>query len=490
MVGIYCGSVSDLDGVSRDELLAALADRDAMIAVLRAEIEMLKRRAGMDSSNSSLPPGSDGPGARARRARQRKKKPSPRRRGGQAGHEGHGLQRVAVPDHVETLTPPGCGGCGADLAGVTGRVASRVQVFDTPPVKLEVTEYRLTAVTCPGCGTLTRAMAPEGVSGPCCYGPNVRAATALLACNGHMSIERAADLMGVLLDAPVSTGFAGGLIARVADRLGGFEQNLKDSLRAAPVMHHDETPARVAGDDADRLLYIYTARADKLLWFGAADNRGHAALDGFAILPGYRGTLVRDDYGAYAKYDKHLNAVQLCCAHLLRGLRGVGELDIDGERVQRCWSEPAAQALLDAKAAVAKARADGATTVDPDLLAELRTRYDKAVTWGILTNRHRDWPSGRHPGYLLAQRLQTRAGHIWRFTVDFAVPFTNNPAEQPQRMVKLQMKIGGCWRSVRTAARYCLVRSYLGTARGHGIHPLDALRDALAGNPWMPPQTA
>ena len=31
--------------------------------------------------------------------------------------------------------------------------------------------------------------------------------------------------------------------------------------------------------------------------------------------------------------------------------------------------------------------------------------------------------------------------------------------------------------------------SYLGTARNHGIHPLDALRDAMAGNPWMPPQT-
>ncbi|MGP3962453.1 IS66 family transposase, partial [Nonomuraea sp. 3N208] len=89
-----------------------------------------------------------------------------------------------------------------------------------------------------------------------------------------------------------------------------------------------------------------------------------------------------------------------------------------------------------------------------------------------------------------ARRLQTRAAQVWRFTVDFAVPFTNNPAEQPQRMVKLQMKIGGCWRSVRTAARYCLIRSYLGTARNHGIHPLDALRDALAGNPWMPPQNA
>ena len=62
--------------------------------------------------------------------------------------------------------------------------------------------------------------------------------------------------------------------------------------------------------------------------------------------------------------------------------------------------------------------------------------------------------------------------------------------DQPQRMVKLQMKIGGCWRSVRTAARYCLIRSYIGTARNHGIHPLDALRDALTSNPWMPPETA
>jgi transposase len=132
---------------------------------------------------------------------------------------------------------------------------------------------------------------------------------------------------------------------------------------------------------------------------------------------------------------------------------------------------------------VDKARADGHATLDPDLRADLRDRYDKAVTWGILTNRCRDWPTGRHSGHILATRLQTRAAQVWRFTEDFAVPFTNNPCEQPQRIVKLQMKIGGCWRSVRTAARYCLVRSYLATARNHGVHPLDALRDALAGNP-------
>jgi len=165
-------------------------------------------------------------------------------------------------------------------------------------------------------------------------------------------------------------------------------------------------------------------------------------------------------------------------------------MDEDGTRVQRCWTEPAISALTDAKAAVAKARADGAAALDGRLLDALRARYDAAVAWGIATNAHRDWPSGRHPGYTLARRLQARAAQVWRFAADFAVPFTGNPAEQPQRMVKLQMKIGGCWRTVRTAARYCLIRSYLGTALNHGIHPLDALRDAMAGNPWMPPQTS
>jgi hypothetical protein len=135
---------------------------------------------------------------------------------------------------------------------------------------------------------------------------------------------------------------------------------------------------------------------------------------------------------------------------------------------------------------VAKARADGVTAQDGQVLDALRARYDDAVAWGIATSTHRDWPSGRHPGYTLARRLQARAAQVWRFTADFAVPFTNNPAEQPQRMANLQMKIGGCWRSVRTAARHCLIRSYLGTARNHRIHPLDPLRDAMAGNPWMP----
>ena len=51
-----------------------------------------------------------------------------------------------------------------------------------------------------------------------------------------------------------------------------------------------------------------------------------------------------------------------------------------GGRAQAHDRREQLQALLDAKAAVTKARDHGATALDPDLLADLRQRYDKATT--------------------------------------------------------------------------------------------------------------
>jgi transposase len=61
---------------------------------------------------------------------------------------------------------------------------------------------------------------------------------------------------------------------------------------------------------------------------------------------------------------------------------------------------------------------------------------------------------------------------------DFSVPFTNNLAERDLRMVTLQQKISGCYRTESGATNYLTVRSYVSTARKHGINVLDALRDA------------
>jgi transposase len=90
------------------------------------------------------------------------------------------------------IEPGFCGGCGTGRAGAPGRVASSVQVFDIPPAALTVIEYQMMRRTCCGCGHVTTAPAPTGVTGgPACYGPNVTGAATLLASTDVIGIERA-----------------------------------------------------------------------------------------------------------------------------------------------------------------------------------------------------------------------------------------------------------------------------------------------------------
>jgi hypothetical protein len=482
------------------ELLAVVAEQAALIESLRAEVAALRRQAGRDSSNSSQPPSQDGPAAEAKaRAGGRRARPG-RAQGGQKGHPGAGLARVARPDETRVVEPGACAGCGADLAGAPGKMASSVQVFDIPPAALTVTEYQMMRRIC-GCGQVTTAPAPAGVSGgPACYGPNVTGAATLLASTDVIGIERAADLMGALLRAPVSTGFVSRCLVRLDAALiaAGFEDVLKDALRAAAVLGTDETPAPLAtaatsAEDCGnphvytvRTMRAYTGGGPDLIWYGAAGNRTKLAITGFGILDGYRGVLVRDDYGGYLSYDAGLAGVQQCLAHLYRYLDDAYAID----PVSQVWTRQAGDALRGAAAAVRAARGARQASLGPVLLAGLRRSYDQAVAVGISVNLSRRWHKGNHPGLILARRLKRKAAQVWLFATRFDVPATNNGSENAIRGYKLAAKISGCWRTLATLQRHCRIRSYLTTARSHGRHPLAAIRDALNGNTWMPPHPA
>jgi hypothetical protein len=86
----------------------------------------------------------------------------------------------------------------------------------------------------------------------------------------------------------------------------------------------------------------------------------------------------------------------------------------------------------------------------------------------------------------LLLRLDEREDEALRFVHDFRVPFTNNLSEQDIRMVKLQQKISGCWRTEQGAERYLRVRSYISTARKQDQRPLAVLAKLAAGHAWMP----
>ena len=522
---------------------AQLAEQASLIEAMRVELEGLRRAVGRDSSNSSQPPSQDGPASQAKAKAEKRSvgaagsdadqqqpvtdrpgadQPGPdepsagkasggegggvkRKPGGQPGHRGSGLARVATADRTEPVEPPACAGCGGTLAGAEGSVASSIQVVDLPALALTVTEYLIMKRVCP-CGCVTTAALPAGVAGgPVCYGPQVAAAVTWLGSQDVIGLERAAEMMSALLGAEVSTGYVSSCLARLDGALtaSGFEPELKAALCEQDVLGTDETPAPVtpsgAAAEAARTgadlsnPHVFTVRtmreptggAGDLVWFGAAGTRTKKEITAFGILDNFTGILVRDDFGGYLSYDDVLAGVQQCLSHILRYLQDT----INTGPAEQVWATQAADALRAAIHALNTARRND-TALDPDTITRLRKDYDQAVACGISINLSRPWARGNHPGLILAKRLQRKAKQVWLFTTRTDVPPTNNASEGAIRGFKLAEKVSGCWRTLATLQRHCRIRSYLISARNHGRRPLHAIRDALNGNPWMPPRKA
>jgi len=69
---------------------------------------------------------------------------------------------------------------------------------------------------------------------------------------------------------------------------------------------------------------------------------------------------------------------------------------------------------------------------------------------------------------------------------DFTVPFDNNLAERDLRMMKVQQKISGCFRTRQGAENFCHIRGYISTLKKQGLHILSAITSIFAGQPILP----
>lgn len=476
-VAVLRGRVAELEAenVSLRAENAVLREENA---ALRSENADLRRRLGMDSRNSSKPPSSDPVWNRAER-RVPERKGTKRKRGGQAGHPGAGLGRVAEPDEVKTVRPASCGGCGADLAGRSGRLAEIVQVHDIPEPVTVVTDYRLEAVEC-GCGATTKAEAPQGVAGSVCYGINLKVMAGLLLTFGVVSVERTAMLVAAWSGAAPSTGWVDSVLDAAERCLTGPAALFKRRLIDAPVLFADETPISVAGKAA--WLWAFTS-AEGACWYAVTASRSLEALKGLGVLQGFGGILVRDDYAAYYSQTSP-DRVQLCCAHLLRKLRSVVETYGEHSEVG-AWADQHHSVLQDAIGAVNTARAEGKSVLDPQVLAQIEADYAHQAALGRKLTDHLGDSDARR----LARRLDEKRGQVLLFTRHFAdgVEPTNNRAERSLRHMKTKMKISGCWQSLRTAQRWATIHTYIATVHAWGHNAADALRAALLGQPILNP---
>jgi transposase len=464
-VGIEPGSLS------HEGLVALVMEQATVIAELRAENAELRRRLGMNSSNSSRPPSADG----LAKPKRSSGSPSGRRPGKQPGAASRTLELVENPDHVLVHRPDRCAGCTAGLGQAAVFARSRRQVVDLPNPRVVVTEHQILVLRC-ACGHVTAADAPDGVTGRVQYGPGVKAAAAYARGRQFLPYARAAAVLADLCAAKVSPGFVYAVLGEAARRLAPFMTRVRALLREQAVLHADETPARCE----QTWKYVHVAATETLTAFHVG-GRSAADIDAGGILPGFTGTLVRDGYAGY----QHLSGAShaWCGAHLLRDLRSVHEADPE----HQLWAVAMATTLLEAKTLTEAALAAGRNALTEAELRHIRSAYAGAIAYGRTENPPD--ATGERRARVLIERFATHRDMILRFTVDLAVAFTNNQAERDVRPVKLQQKISGCWRTLQGLHDFAVVRSYLTTATKHGLDNLDVLRQLFTTGPWLPPPT-
>src|SRR5215210_2393123 len=259
------------------------------------------------------------------------------RPGGQPGHPGSTLAMVDNPNQRRRHEPGPCTGCGASLADGPEVGMERRQVFDLPPMRVQVTEHQLIARRCT-CGTTTCGTAPEGVSAPVQYGPRITAIILYLYVGQFLSKKRTAQALAELFDTPVAEGTVASVTRRGAAGLDGFLTEVGDRIAASEVAGFDETGLRVAG----RLAWVHCARTSTYTLITCHSKRGRAGINDAGVLTRFRGVAVHD---AWAPYDTYVDAEhQLCCAHAQRELAAV--TDLAGPDVDWCWATQAGDALV------------------------------------------------------------------------------------------------------------------------------------------------
>jgi transposase len=411
------------------------------IKMLEKRIKALEDRLNQNSTNSSKPPSTDWP---VKKISLRKK--TGRSPGGQKGHKGHNLKMVEIPDTIIVHSVSACNGCGRSLEDISSAGYRKRQVFDLPPIEVEITEHRAQEKRCPHCGQLNIACFPDGIDQPTQYGPRIKAYAVYLNQYQLLPYDRTRELF--------------------LDLFG--------------VVHFDETGLYTE----KKRWWLHVASTEDLTYYECHPKRGKAATDDIDILPGFNGIAIHDGWDTYFRYKCGHG---LCNAHHLRELKGIGEC------CEQKWTSDMASLLVEIKEYVDEKR-KVTDRLDKGEIDGFKDRYDKIIKQGLAKNpvKKRDGPKkqGRIPqskATNLLCRLKKYREETLLFMYDFDVPFENNLAERDIRMMKVQQKISGTFRSADGARTFCRIRGYISTVRKNSLSVIYAIQAAFEGDPIIVP---
>lgn len=458
--------------------VAELLPLKEQVEQLQEQVKQLTSRLAKDSHNSHLPPSSDR-FARKKKVRSLRKR-SDKKPGGQAEHPGETIQWSSCPDELIRHVVASCSHCQAELAAVEPQMVEARQIIELPKKRHLVIEHQAEQKWCPQCGQVSVAAFPEEVRARVQYGSSVATAASLLVAQHLLPLGRASEVLLDLLGISIAEATISMQLERAAAALAPVEQQLKAALIEAEVLHQDESSVRVSG----QRWWLHVSATATLTHYAVHAKRGKEALDAIGILPHFRGRSVHDGFRSYWLYQ---------CEHALCNVHHLRELLFLYEEQQQDWAQEMRELLLSMKDACDQARAQGRQALDPVEIADWRADYEAVLQAGYQANPP-DPPApvpkkGRHKqseARNLLDRLCLHQEAVLAFLHDLRVPFDNSQAERDIRMIKVQQKVSGCFRTPRGAQIFCRLRSYLSSLRKQGLNLFTALQHTFLGHPLLP----
>lgn len=488
------------ENIDADDVLAKFLEADA--DSIFEELGELRRKVGMNSGNSSLPPSSDRPWQRSKKRSLRQS--TGRRPGGQIGHPGSTITVPHEADKVIMLYPPGCENCQRrDECESNGAFscAEKRTVVDME-VTVTVTEYRaLRRSTCPSANAEgDTGVFPEGVRAFVQYGDGVAVTAGILDSYGAMSDKRIAEVINGMSGLNMGTSTVIALTERCARAVSPAMGPIADAVASSPIVNCDETGTRAVVEISteaessgceDEGKESSTELVSRNVWIHGASNpeftclrmsriRGYKGMVEANVIPRVKGTVIHDCWTPYWKFEGLRHG--LCNAHILRELKSVTENTGHG------WASMFAELLIEMKEAKEEAMTSGMASLPDDVLKGFHRRYAEILDVADTECPPPPPPSEKKRGRRkkgkersLIERLRQMEDAVCLFATDFTVCFDNNLAERAFRFVKTKTKVSGCFRSTRCLQQYLDIMSYIDTARKHGVSAFKALSMAFKG---------
>lgn len=401
--------------------------------------------------------------------------------GRQTGEKGQGFSIPERIDRQETivLIPDECKCCGHQKECLKNPKTKSVHnEYD-----IEVSIVKRTTIVpemecCKEDGEKKSADPPKDAKGVNQYGVNIRTLVVLLYTVGMVSLNRIHDIVAPMFGIRLSETTILSYVHKLAGKVKTTVDGILKAEEKMKVVHCDETGSRVG----TQMHWIHCVSSQLYTFVSLQEKRGKEALDAIGFLTTYVGTVVHDCLSSYWLMDEENEKLThaVCNGHIERELKGLSKFFHNAS----LWADDMLALMQEMLHRKHTLKSLGEKCISPESMEEYSKRYDELIERGKKLHPIPEKKEGKRGrvkkgrARCLIERMELRKPEIFRFLTDFDVPYTNNEAERSFRLLAIRKNVG-IFRNIENAKEFCLIWSYVSTAKKHGHSYYKAIYEAF-----------